>query len=584
MIEILVSFIFLNLFSVDSQSTHKIQYNRLLPILKEITKNTKTNQILILFPNDTDGYRSIERISFIQEYPSIISTFEKSIKGRDAVVKYVTILHRKSLILFLTKNLNDVELLFDSRLTILRPLLKNLIIYHGNSSDAKNIEKTLKDAWIKKILDLTILSIDGKNNSANPTVYYYNPFFDSITKKFYHQGVEIFPEKLNNVNKFPIDAGANHPPSTNSFNLKYNNRNSKDCRYDEYLMIKFVMKTIGFNILPFEKINVTKASKPKNHMSIFVVDSHRPVRGHILTPAESEHTFAVAVVPITYVSNENFTEKITYYVIVISIIILGVIYITKRLKVATEFSEVFYNIQIFLSQSVDPEPQKAFGRIIYLTLNILVFLIMNDFYSDIVEMQYDLKQVPFENHEDLMKSNLKVYVPSLDVKQAIIVKQVEGLERISVTVKVLNTDDCIKRLVESKNISCVMEQMRAQFYISQYRSGDGSSVIKAAQPPLYNVEKMYAFDNYALIYRDKFYETLRRIRESGIDYMACLMTEQRYVVHIYEQREEDSEDKKIVPVQLIAILLIGLSVATVAFFIELVVFYTPKVRPYFSFR
>lgn len=82
---------------------------------------------------------------------------------------------------------------------------KCLLIFWNNTvwSDDE-LKKLLKHAWTNNFIDFTIWKISKINSVA----IHYNPFTETFSSKNLLDTHEIFPDKLKNLNKYPISLPA----------------------------------------------------------------------------------------------------------------------------------------------------------------------------------------------------------------------------------------------------------------------------------------------------------------------------------------------------------------------------------------
>ena len=86
---------------------------------------------------------------------------------------------------------------------------KCLLIFFGNMKSTYNVENLLQYAWSLKFLDFSIIKIEEKNSIH---FFNYNPFTENYVTEYVEAVINIFPDKLNNVHKYPFKLPGYHLP------------------------------------------------------------------------------------------------------------------------------------------------------------------------------------------------------------------------------------------------------------------------------------------------------------------------------------------------------------------------------------
>lgn len=237
-----------------------------------------------------------------------------------------------------------------------------------------------------------------------------------------------------------------------------------------------------------------------------------------------------------------------------------------------------------MGQSITKLPQTVASRIIYLIIIVsYVKLIAFDLYENIVEIKLETSEVPFENYEDLDKSNFDVY--TVESRFENIIPDDQHLRNMINRTHVIDPImTCFDELIKSKNIICVAHEAFI-YRIMEINKNFNKPVIKVAEPSLESgtsLKFFYLFEK-ASPYADKFGKILRRTQETDLHWMKSLKRGFD-TTHIIE---EDLEffDSGIDVKQLIFILFCGYFLAIPVFLGEFIVFkFSQKYhQTYFSF-
>lgn len=518
------------------------------------------------------------RLNF-QETPNMVYSIRQFSDSDHRIAGIVGPLIHNSMIVYHSDDLQDVNLFIDflASLSPVEKRSKTLILLHHEGSIAdENIFQLLRYAWGKKFLDFTVIVLNCSDNiTTDPMTYNLNPFFNRMDKKVLDKIVEIFPNKLHNVNEYDI-----HLPedSKSSFSVI---TNKKIFSVDsDYMLVELIFKTMNFNIVK-EKLSINRD---------YVIDSHELSRLHynmfsqitlqfsccasepyLRVPNYVDMNRIIVLVPILRTPQTNISLKIVLNLAIIFGIIAAVLLAAKYLKVSDECVEMFEITQILLGQSIDREPRKAAGKIIFLTLTVIFAFIMGDLYMEIVEDNFDPNEVPFKSYEDLDKSKLPIFAREPYIKK-LLNENTDNQHLKNMTKKITVSADlekCLRLLISSKNVSCTSSNDLGKLTSIFVNEKHGKRVMKIAEPPLVTGYSFYMFED-ASPYVDKFVDYQHRIRESGINRMLPFMVntpKKFFYTDEFDKKEVDNLNIK----QLLIVIFVGYFIALTIYLIRMLI-------------
>lgn len=477
---------------------------------------------------------------------------------------------QESIIILYTSNLEEFKPFVDFLIPKLsvRKRPKCLIAYSRNFQHANEMAliDTLKYAWKKKFLDFSFIS------TPSSSVYYFNPFCSIVYLKKLNDEVEIFPDKLLNLNGHPFYI-PNLKHLNNSLFLQSHRKVNINSKFD----ITFVAKVLNQSLVV--KRNLTHPPTSLNHMESHGLDMHTywPIRYDYLSnysvSSEVELENFVAIVPVIPLPRSDISFKIYYVFPLTSPIVFFLLYLFNRFQAISRHIRTFDIVQILLSQPIKCLPQKMAHRMIFVTAIIVSVKIMNDFLANTFIMQFEQEEIPFNTHKDLWNSQLQPYTDSYTVKE--IKPNDEYLTRIIDRTRIVdNIVDCIETLNNWKNVTCITYEFLAKIYQAKF-----PDAMKVAKTPVFTVNGRFYVFAKASPYAMKFLEVIRRAREADLMYWEVLV-DPCSVFWNFEKETRGAHGKAINSRQLLIILWFGFFVSGVIFIIELIKFNCKKIINY----
>lgn len=212
-----------------------------------------------------------------------------------------------------------------------------------------------------------------------------------------------------------------------------------------------------------------------------------------------------------------------------------------------------------------------------MTVIIAAVKITNDYLLDVVSVQFENEEIPFDTYKDLYDSKLisksvMEYLKDPDFLEAHI-----GDEYLSKVLNGLSIVDykehkkCFGELSRWKNVSCIHNPDDTDEYISHYSNFDGSPNMKVAQPPILPQIFQYYWFRPASPYAMRFLEIMRRIKETSLMHWPALAYQNRVIKYL-EKINKIKINTVIEKEQLLVILSFGYFASVIAFVTERIFF------------
>lgn len=492
---------------------------------------------------------------------------------------------QESLVIFHTSNLSETESFLDFLIPQLsvRKRPKCLIMFSINNSGYSseiNVIDALKYAWKNKFLDFSILKCfeDCKIHSSN-LVHYYNPFNDVLYVKELDEDIEIFPDKLQNSHGYPFYfARINYTDYTTRI-IRYGRKVNIIIRND--FVVDFTARILNLRTVK-KNVNVGYLF-PQNYLKEWKLDMvafrtfNKDYLTYFLIPAVDQRaTETIAFVPILPTSRVDLLLKVLYNLSIIIVLVSIFLYLISYFRTAVESIKVFDVVRLLLSQSINAQSNKTVYRIMILTIIIASIKVMNEVLLDIISIQFEKREMPFETYEDLYSSQLQTYTPHRFLKQLENINEPYLSRVLKQTLFDSNSTDCLVTLKIWKNVSCIFIPYDAENVVSDFRDSDGSPTLKVAQPPIQVISNYFYWFSDASPYAMKFLKIMQRMKETSLMHWETLVEKKPNIMTVEENKVTIQDGIKLE--QLLTILCFGFSISIIILIIELVTFKAGKIK------
>lgn len=550
-------------------------YSSLDWVIKKTVEVTNPYQIA-LFTSESE-----DEIPIINELPTLILNLESLTSMKQSSSSSFVILNntlQMSLIIVIADDKHFVKQVIDF-LTETIPMFERPkcigILTNGEMIPEKSIKQLLTYAWKKKFLDFTILQKqeyhkDGDSNTF--LVFHFDPFNFLFRKQYLADQVCIFPNKLRNINNYPIRIGRGEEgfsENTSDIGAVDNGK--------QKVSIYFPLKAMNF-ILKHVNLNDSSYYHWLNNSLWFSHENTNVLGGPVIAKEIKDLTsiayggyegrLTLAVIPITYIHKVIIPGKIFLYVMVVPGIVICFLFFTQNLKGRAETFKLFDAIKMFLGQSANFVPRKMINKINYMTVIILFVLISNDLYSDIVKISLNDQTMQFHSLNDLNKSGMPIYTGLGEYVDLLRFKLDEEPLLKSLDDKLKIMPDCITELIKTGGHICIDFDVFVKSFIQKNLNQDGSTGKNMVFKTIYyQSDLLFVQFEPGSPYIKGFTRVARKICESGIMQMVYLihgLYKKSETIQLNEQKDEENLSNQ----QLLVILTIGYSAAVIIFMIE----------------
>ena len=408
---------------------------------------------------------------------------------------------------------------------------RTLVIFYqeSNKNSDASFWSTFKFAWKNKFLDFSVIKIN-KNGSIltnAPVVYNFNPFFNLMNKGIFYSNVTIFPNKLKNVNGYPLKIPIFDSPP---FIVLLKDRSGKNITVKGimYPITSVTAKHMNFTLdqalelterVPIMNwLELVRDQLNESSLDMLSIPTVSFVSGDFQQVyVESQCIEYVALVPVMYSTKLNFPLSHLSNLFLITFIFITVIYLLNETKINQEYFRLTDVLKITFGKIVDPMPRKTVNRVMFLTISFMYIVYCNILLSRLIDANVVKYEKPFETFEEIYNSKLKVFVEKIFFDRIFNNTDnhyVLGIKNNTVAVK--DIEICIKKLKRQYNCICIINNLKAKTLISDYVKNHRSTLMKIAKP-VFGCERLAFPLQKGSPYGVKFNEIFRYIMESGME-------------------------------------------------------------------
>lgn len=538
--------------------------------LKKVIKVINFYQVTS-FLSDNFTNNSNSNVYSTSEFPSVTYSFNQVTHFNSKNVYAL----QESLVIFRTNDTYEIEIFIDFLMPQLSVGKRPKCLIVCSSSNIKFLIKSLKYAWKNKFIDFSIIVEDHENNTAS--LFYYNPYSDTVYREeLQDANIEIFPNKLKNINGYPFYTPQNTRPS--QFAQFKRPKRKLETVVQDYAFINFIARILNLNVVAKNvtfQIPVAPDFLKKWNLDIYPVQMYgRNYSTYNLVSIDNLPVDTVAFVPIIATSRVGIFLKFLFNVIVISAFISIFLVMYNYFQNSVGYIRVFDIVLLLFGQSIRFEPTKMTPMVIVIMVILTSFILMNDIFFDITSILYEKGEVAFESFEDLYFSGLQTFTSTGYFNHPLFLNLIRDdpyLLKVLNRTQVMDIYECLHMLKDWKNVSCIEAYNNPNDVVSFYLGPDQSQAMKIAEPPVEPGMMFFYWFADASPYATKFLETMRRIKETSLMHWPALVyRENRKTVEIPEINPSLGDEIKLE--HLLVILSIGYLISVFAFVVEFVMF------------
>ena len=396
-----------------------------------------------------------------------------------------------------------------------------LILFSRNTMmDDGCLRNLLIKYWSLRFIDFTVIKL-SRNDSV---MLNYNPFLDTYNEERLDSTSEIFPNKLTNLNNYPIKIAAfDYDP----FIILSKNETQVDISGTESGYIKILSEKLKFTL---DIVNVSKSSIfdsfedalrliESNQAQIIALECYAGIYlyGHNVTIGRTTDIGKyVLITPISWVSKVNVSLNTFISILLYPMLIYSVFAIAVVLKLPLGHWKGIYIFQTLLCSPLVRQPKDTPHRIIYLSLILISMTHSNNVFSSLLDIKVTHDEEPFDTFEQVHQSGLPIIVPKLLYDKFFENSDDQAFLSLKSQMRVM---DPIKGLNYSpphhRRQIYVTSIPYARYFIASSENRYKVKSMKITGPTLYDGIASFPYER-GCVFAEIFDRIIQRIIESGI--------------------------------------------------------------------
>lgn len=459
-----------------------------------------------------------------------------------------------------------------------QPRQKCLVIYFTEKISFKNsLKKILQYAWQKKFLDFTIVEVH--TNSSEIFLNSFNPFFNKtkIIKLF--NNVELFPNKLRDLNKYPfiLPIYSDRPylivstDSTEKIKLR-------SFRFDSFLLT--VLKEMNF-FVNYEEINFKNEYKLKILSDVFEKLENHDLNMGIVSMSSTKIPESL---PILFLH----TDCIRYFgvmkrqlatsfdlssnTLILFTAILALIFFVKRVIILLKLNAYDFDmldvLRIAIGMSLTSLP-KTWPKKLFIVLALLASVFTSaEFFTFLTEVFHVREEISFHSADEIYESEFKLITSSSTFHT--ITQFMDNSSKVLFDEHVY-VNDSINRLyyaLENDKTICIIGEIRLNVELK--RSKLLSKIMKILPLNFFCAKEVYPFEA-ASPYLNYFGKFFQKMYQSGI----FNWLNKKYFMQKSSQISKTLENEELheqLRMTLMLMCTVGMAASSVVFILELFYF------------
>ena len=439
-----------------------------------------------------------------------------------------------------------------------------LLFFHSKNSIQINYQ-IFNMAWFYKYDDFTVLSIYRENQMS---IFYHNYSSFKIEERYGNGNFKYFPEKIINLNGYPLRVGVNFYLWPNVYKETLN---GLPVHLNPYLILfksyEYFAAHLNVTsvIIPLKDLKVQNSIKDNNLELYLTVATTLRLWNYDYMFILGEQKLVV-VVPIIHEIRAAVSTKIFDAFLSLSIIILLTRAAAKFYKFPKKEWKILNIFSYLLGYSVSIYPRNWKAKLIYIILAAFSLFYVSDIISDLTEINYiSDKKLLIDSIEDAFEKNISVCKGVDDSTIESLIK--DASEDVKKFVN-LGKKKCALTPEYDKNMVEIYVQRNAEikFYLSQYEYGENKFEVVDFNLPIQLATTCFALNSP---FRKKFAEMHGKVYEFGLDKKWA--ENFKVTLRIDNNKNPDlaSDSKKLVTV-LSSLIVIGAVLGFASFFLEMI--------------
>ncbi|XP_012171984.1 uncharacterized protein LOC105666505 [Bombus terrestris] len=393
---------------------------------------------------------------------------------------------------------------------------KILLITMMEETDC-NFEPLLKQTWHNHLIDIAILELSKLNRHTIATkVHQYNPFTDVYDQRPYVSGIELFPNKMDNLHGYPIRIGMVkragylwYMKNSQGYPVMY--------RGPDVKVIKTLARIMNFTIAvyPSQEVFVDIINEKIDMIipTLSIFADANAVKCDFTLPFGFESW--CPVVPVKYKSNHAEIRGLIGIATNFCVLL-----IFWGLSVVLKFqSDLWQPLKIFgllIATTISSRPKKTTERVIFFLIVLASSMYSANLFIDLTNISMkEHTVIDYNSYKELDDTGLTPVILT-GLLNVTFLNEDESSSRLKRNaIQMDNAESCANYLEQHKNITCFLET-RSVNMIMYSHAREGKRVLKICEKLCYAKPPSAYFLKKHSPYRDQFVKIIIRLDAAGI--------------------------------------------------------------------
>lgn len=455
-------------------------------------------------------------------------------------------------------------------------LPKCIVIYRKglNVSSDNFIKKLLEYAWSKKFLDISVVEVLTDENQAQ--IYTFNPFFNQLNKTILSCSLKLFPNKLYDVNRYPIVIPLHHNPPYVTVSKDINGNFQVLDAY-KYKFLITVFNHLNFlevldeslmntTVSDYHSLSLKKFSSQELNIDVspsFAADYYSSLPLLILHDDCIPYVGIIEVKPIMKFNLSSECIFYFFYAPVIFSILKFVIFLFKLKTLNFDTLEV---VRLMLGMSLLSFPETTWKKIVLIFVFFITMMFSIDFIASLLDTLVSYDELTFDSIEEIIVSNYRFAMNKV-VKNIFLDSEKNYTVKDILKKKFVGQDVYCPDSINMNEVICVLSMFRASNVVKNtiYK---GSRVYKIISIKFGCSTPVYVFER-ASPFISHFKSLFLKMYESGIYYWILKDTEKSDKTRDDRKREEIANE--LFQINITLLITYGLTASLIAFLFEVMI-------------
>ncbi|XP_060827769.1 uncharacterized protein LOC132913433 [Bombus pascuorum] len=380
-----------------------------------------------------------------------------------------------------------------------------------------NFEPLLKQTWHNHLIDIAILELSKLNRHTIATkVHQYNPFTNVYDQRPYVSGIELFPNKVDNLHGYLIRIGMLkragylwYTKNSQGYPIMY--------RGPDVKVIRTLARIMNFTIAVYPSKDVfadivdEKIDMIIPTLSLFA--DANAVKCDFTLPYGFESW--CPVVPVKYKSNH--VEIRCLIGIATNFCVLLIFWgLSVVLKFQSDLWEPLKIFGLLIAATISSRPKKATERVIFFLIVLASSMYSANLFIDLTNISMEVDTIiDYNSYKELDDTGLTPVILT-GLFNVTFLNEDKSFSRLKrKAIQMDTTENCVNYLEQHNNITCFLETRTTDMIIYSH-AREGKRVLKTCEKLCYARPPSAYFLKKHSPYRDQFVKIIVHLDAAGI--------------------------------------------------------------------